>query len=256
MALTKKQIMILSIVIPAICGLIGNLITAFGPAILSWGRKPVYANSEVYRDLVSENPSLEDTLAKQLLKRELYYTNRRTEITFKSLNGNILTTEVKNIGTLRNGTMEKQEYEHSVNFNDSTSYEHVIINIPGMPTIPYNKQQLLSYNPQPNTLEHYYKLPKVVIPSHISFTVESLYTVIKPVTQNEFAVVTNRFVNGPATFSVKNEILDPKFTYEISSLTFDQKLMPTVSPDGKEETIALSGPLFSGQGISISFDYR
>lgn len=245
----------------AIIGALGvvaaNVVTAFGPAVLSWGQKPEFATSDIYKDLRQENPDLEKTLSKQLLQRELYYTSRRTEVTFKRLEGDNVVIEVRNITKVRNGTKEPREYEHSVTFDDTVAYESVMFRLQSGQAISYDNKKLRSLSPARSPRLTSYKLPKVPVASHETLEIESQFTITKPNRKNETPLVTNRFINAPMTFLIRNQIGDPKFSYEWSSLAFDLQLPPGESdPTKPEMTVTIPGPLFSGQGLSLMWDTK
>lgn len=240
--------------ITAAAGLAGNLITAYGPAVLSWGQKPIFATSEIYKDLKQENPQLEETLMEQLLQREIYYTYRRTEIVFKRLEGGNVVIEAKNITRLRNSKTDPKKYQHVVSFNNTVSYEEVIVRPQTGSSIAYPKNQIVQMPMEGTGLEKSYTLPEVVIPGHGSIEVESTFLVTKPNKKNETAFVTGRFVNAPMTFIIRNEINDPRFTYDWSSLAFSLRLPTDRGSKKNEASITIPGPVFSGQGLSVSWD--
>jgi len=231
-----------------------NLVTAFGPVVLSWGQKPIYSGSAIYRDLRRENPLLEKTLSEQLLQRTLYYTYRRTEVTFKRLEGNDVVIEVRNISKVRNAIAESQDYSHTVVFNDTVTYDCVTFRPQGGLAITYDKKRLRTLDPGGNPLRSTYKLPRLTVGPHGSLEIESQYTIIKPNRKNETALVTSRFINAPMTFLIRNEIRNPKFRYAVASLAFDSDLPEEDDPMKPEKTITIPGPVFSGQGISINWD--
>lgn len=245
---------IIAALITAAAALVGNLVTAFGPALLSWGQKPLFANSEVYKDLKKENPNLEETLKAQLLQREVYYTYRRTEIVFKRIEGEDVVIEARNITRLRNGTDEPKKYTHKASFNNSVSYEEVTFRPLTGPPVTYSKADILRMPSESATLEKVHALPEILIPAHGTIEVESFFVIRKPKRANEMPFVTGRLINAPMTIRIRSEIPDARFKYDWSSLAFDPRLPSDPQGKGSDVTITIPGPVFSGQGINLSWD--
>jgi hypothetical protein len=244
--------------IGALATVFGNVATAFGPSLLSWGQKPVFVDSEVYKDLKTENINLEKTLQEQLLQRDVYYTFRRVDVSFVKLDGDNVVIEYTNTTRLRNGTSSEKTYTHKASISDSTEFLAVSISPRSGQGKTYQKEDIrkFRFERRADGLFGSYSLPDEVIPANGTIDVVSSYRVVRPKNLNGIPFTTGRLINAPMTFNIKNNIDDPRFKIDPQSLAFDLNLANQRGLSQNETTITIPGPVFSGQGLYIEWAYK
>ncbi len=243
--------------IGAVALIIGNVVTALGPALFSWGWKPEFVMSDIYRELRRENPKLEPTLEKQLLERELYYKAKSYDINFAKINNGMVKIYVTTTTEIRNSTDKEKDYEHVVIFNSNGfNYQNIKITSHDGKTEIYDQQRIRSeVSMKLGSGDIKYTFGKQKIPPKESITIESNYHFEKPVKNNEEAFVTNRLVNSNVTYQIHNNTNDPNFSFGWSSLAFPEELPPS-NGDKMNPKITIPGPVFTGQGIALTWDSK
>ncbi len=251
--MTKNQAALLNVVIAGAFSLAGTLGAAYGPSWMSWGKKPSFVDTEVYKELERDNSRLSQTLEEQLLHITSYYLSRDLIFEFKEKKGDFVVIDAKNTTVVKNAVDRKLQYEHSIQFLEDTEYDSLVISDESGQSMRFDAQQLR----QKRAI-----LPAGIVSSKIPWeipakgriTIESRYILEKPLSYQE-PMVTGRLIAGPMKITIRKAANMDKLVVGYGSLAFGDVLPETRATDGSQ-VITIPGPVFSGQGVAITWKWK
>jgi len=114
----------------ALSGLLGNLVTAFGPYWTSWGKKPRFLDTQAYKTLSKAYPEIEQRLDAVFADAKPYYEYRRTKLELLSVNDSTITFCVYQSTRVVNIYDFPLTFSQPVLMSDKTQFEALRIDGP------------------------------------------------------------------------------------------------------------------------------
>jgi hypothetical protein len=253
----KEEIMrraVLVAIIAGAFGLVGNLVTAFGPSWVSWYKKPSYVDTEAYKELERDNARLNETLDRQLGHIEFYYVGRELSLHFKEKSGDQLIVKVISTTHVKNVLDRSARYEHSVSFPDDIEYVSLCITDGSGHSQLYTSRELASMRARlPSKIDRL--RVQFDVPRKDKITIQSIYMMTKPLWYEE-PMVTARLIAGTMRVTISKDPTLENLVVNCNSLAFEELLPAKPSPEKTTETeLTVPGPLFPGQGISVAWKW-
>ena len=124
--MTPNQVALLGVVIAGFFGLAGILTTAFGPTWVSWGKKPAFVETVVYKEL-ERDVNLSEALEEQLMHITSYYTSRDLIFDFKQKVNDKIIIVATNTTSVKNVLDRRLSYQHKILFLEDTEIQSVTI---------------------------------------------------------------------------------------------------------------------------------
>jgi len=228
----------------------GNMVTAFGPSIFSWGNRASYTDTEAYKEIVKDYPRLDDTLGTLLTKTESIYKSRDLTVYFAGISADQMSIVLTNKTVVQNVLERTITYRHSISSMEDTQVQSLVITYQNGQETKYGRQELDNMRrTSPGGLA--YTSLKFEIPSNETITVETEYRMKKPKTFMEPCVV-NKLLLGSLNMTIKKATNLRNIKTDVQSLSFDE-LITTTLDSNKNQVVKVAGPIFPGQGIALSW---
>lgn len=251
--MTKNQTTLVGIVIAGLFGLGGNLAASFGPSWVSWGKKPSFVDTEVYKELERDNSRLSKTLEEQLMHITAYYLSRDVIVEFKKKENDQIIVEVTNTTVVKNALSRTLPYEHSVQFLEDTDYQSVTLTTEGGQVMRLGLKELAERRALLPAGIVTSKIPSEIQPKG-KLTIESRYVLKKPLWYQE-PMVTGRLIAGPMKITIRKASELGKLAVGYQSLAFGELLNETRN-ENNSQVITIPGPVFSGQGVAVTWKWK
>ena len=229
-------------------GAIGaNIATVAFPLVLQWGTYPPYLEHHVYKKIAKDFPRLHPVLEELLNKTESYYTSREISLEFVERVDNNFRINGITRTQARNALDRPIVYRHNISAMTDTRELYLTFSFPDGKSTTYTAADLDNIRRTSKGGLAFTTLTWEV-PAGAAFTIESGYTMEKPVAFQE-PLAVGKLLAGQITVTVKK----PKIAgllLEFLPLGFNDLTNDTLDPEGNRR-ITIAGPVFPGQGVNI-----
>ncbi|MEX8500033.1 hypothetical protein [Leptothrix ochracea] len=236
--------------IAGVFGLIGNLVTSFGPAWVSWHQKPEFVDTPSYKKMREENPKFEEKLKARLTESKYAIRNRQAEFRLLRRENDVIIAELTQTSEIVN----LSEDEVTAELRGSMQFETTLISADitpvGQSGKHFDEKSLHDMTKSSNGGNSEVVIPYSIGPKQ-SVTTRTVYRFRKPATGIE-PLVVNKIMLG--TYSVTVDV-DPSLgqclPIDSESFTFDKTISKTT--ENSKTKFEMIGPLLPGQGMGLSW---